>query len=305
MKIILKEEPAGPRILALGTFDGVHLGHQKLLNSARVFARKRDALLRVCTFDRHPLDVCLPGKAPKLLTTLPEKLELLARFGAAETQLMRFTRRTADMEPEDFMKWLRSSVDLRGIAVGWNYSFGRGGKGTPELLLRDGIIHGYPVLVLPPVRSADGEEVSSSRIREALGRGEAELVAELLNHDCCFSGPVVEGKHMGRKIGFPTANVGFSPKKMLPAFGVYICWMDAEDIRYPAMVNIGTQPTLPSGHVTMEVHALRRVPELYGRNVRVTILQRLRPEIRFDSPEALVAQMKKDREVTKSFFRMG
>ena len=305
MKLILKEDRAGPRVLALGTFDGVHRGHRELLRAAKLFALKRKALLRVCTFDRHPMEIFLPSKAPKLLTTVPEKTARIALLGPAELQVLPFTRETANLEPEAFLERLRGRVDLRGIAVGWNYTFGRGGRGTPDLLLADGERHGYPVLVLPPVCTADGAEISSSRIRECLARGETEQAAELMDHAVCYTGRVVEGKHMGRKLGFPTANVRYSRLKMLPAFGVYTCWLEAPGARYPAMANIGTQPTLPSGHVTLEVHVPGASPELYGRLVRVTLLRHLRPEYRFDSPEALIRQLKRDREETEKFFGMA
>ena len=151
MKVIWQKETAGARIVALGTFDGVHRGHRELLDTAIRYARENRIRMRVCTFDRHPLEVIRPEFAPKILTTIPERAGLLAKAGADETALIRFRREIADMEPEDFLAMLRETVQLRAVAAGWNYTFGRQGRGTADMLREDGEKHGYDVLIQPPV----------------------------------------------------------------------------------------------------------------------------------------------------------
>lgn len=289
-------------MLALGTFDGVHRGHQALLERGRRYAEEHGALLRACSFDRHPLEVLNPGKAPGLLTTLPEKIRLMSRYGADELQLMRFTRETADMEPDDFLRMLREAVTLRAVVAGWNYTFGRGGKGDAELLRKDGAEHGYDVLIVPPVRTDQGEAISSTLIRNLLAEGRLDEANALMGHSYELRGKVTDGKHMGRRIGVPTANVRTDPRKQLPAFGVYPCRMFTPEGECPAAVNIGTQPTLPSGRVTVEAHVLDGEPELYGRTVRLIPGDRIRPERKFDSPEALTEQIRKDQESVRNWY---
>ena len=160
-----------------------------------------------------------PGQAPKLLTTLPEKAALMARYGADELQLLRFTRETADMEPEEFLRMLRETVQLKAVVAGWNYSFGKGGKGDARMLQEDGEEHGYKVLIVPPVKTDGGETVSSTLVRRRLQEGRAEEAAALMGHPYEIRGRVADGKHMGHRIGVPTANVEPDPRKQLPAFG--------------------------------------------------------------------------------------
>ena len=302
MKVIRTAGDAGERVLALGTFDGVHRGHQALLSAGKQYAKAHGILLRACSFDRHPLEVLRPETAPKLLTTLPEKTGLMARFGADELQLLEFTHETADMEPADFLRMLRETVKLRAVTAGWNYTFGRGGKGNAELLRRDGREHGYDVLIVPPVRTAAGEVISSTLIRGMLQEGNTEEAEKLLGHPYEIRGHVRDGKHMGRRIGVPTANVDPGARKLLPAFGVYPCRMITAEGERAAVVNIGVQPTLPSGQVTVEAHALDGDPDLYGRAVRLIPGNRIRPERKFTSVDELTAQIRLDQEAARAWF---
>ena len=247
MKIIQDQEPGGKMVLALGTFDGVHLGHQKLLATGKEYAVKHEIPLRACSFDRHPLEVLCPEKAPKLLTTLPEKAELMSGYWVDELCLMPFTRETADMEPQDFLQLLRETVSLCAVTAGWNYTFGKGGKGNAGTLTEDGKRHGYDVLIVPPVKTDQGEIISSTLIRKHLQEGRTEKAEKLLGHPYELSGKVGEGKHIGRQIGIPTANIETAQNKQLPAFGVYPGKLKTGEHQWPAAVNIGIQPTIPSG----------------------------------------------------------
>lgn len=168
--------------MALGTFDGVHLGHQALLKAGKEYAREHGILLRACSFDRHPLEVLRPEVAPAQLTTAAEKERLMAAYGVDELQLLHFTREMADMTPEDFLRMLRESVELKAVVAGWNYSFGRGGKGNAEMLRQDGDRRGYDVIIVPPVKTAEGEVISSTLIREVLKQGSTAEAEKLLGH---------------------------------------------------------------------------------------------------------------------------
>ncbi len=302
MKVIRETERREARVVALGTFDGVHRGHQALLEAGKSYAREHGIPLRACSFDRHPLEVLRPETAPKLLTTLAEKARWMAAYGADELLLLPFTRETADLEPEEFLRRMRENTDLRAVVAGWNYTFGRHGKGNAETLREDGRRHGYDVLILPPVKTGEGETISSTLIRTRLQEGKASEAERLMGHPYELRGKVTSGKQMGRKIGVPTANVQVSGQKLLPAFGVYPCEMITEAGSCPAAVNIGLQPTLPSGRVTVEANALDGAPDLYGQHVVLIPGDRIRPEHRFESPEELAAQIRKDRETVRQWW---
>jgi riboflavin kinase/FMN adenylyltransferase len=226
----------------------------------------------------------------------------MCRFGVDELQLVRFDREMADMKPEAFLDWLRETMDVRAVVAGWNYSFGRKAGGDAEMLRRDGEKYGYDVLIEQPVTRTDGTAISSSLIREELLAGNTEEADDLMGAPYTITGKVVEGKHEGHLLGFPTANIAYPPKKVLPAYGVYTCLIDTAERVYPGVVNIGIQPTLPSGKVTVEAHALEGKPELYGRKVRLTVIDRLRGEIKFNSIEELKDQIERDKEKATELF---
>ena len=305
MRVIRGIEKTGARVVALGTFDGVHRGHQALLRTAKAYAEERSIPLRVYTFDRHPLDVIAPEHAPQILTTLPEKMSRMCRLGVDEVQLVRFDRKMADMEPEAFLNRLCETMDVRAVAAGWNYSFGRKAGGDTDLLRRDGEKRGYDVLIEQPVTRKDGAAISSSLIREELLAGNTEEADELMGAPYTITGKVVEGKHEGRLLGFPTANIAYPPKKVLPAYGVYTCLMETTEAMYAGVVNIGSTPTLPSGKVTVEAHALEGEPELYGQKVRLTLIDRLRAERKFDTVQELERQIAMDKEKALELFDLS
>lgn len=305
MRVIQRPEPAGERVVALGTFDGVHLGHRALLHTAAAYAGEHGIPLRVCTFNRHPLELLCPEVAPPLLTTIPEKAQQMARLGVQEMELLNFDHRMAEKEPEAFLEELRSAVKLRAVVAGWNYTFGKKGRGNAELLREDGQRHGYDVLIVQPTVTEDGTPISSSLVRHLLQAGEIETVEVLLGHSYTISGRVVQGKKMGKRIGFPTANVAPFPKKALPEYGVYTCLIETAKDVFPGIVNIGVQPTMPSGRVTVEAHALCGNPELYGLRVRLSLRKMLRTEKRFDTVDELKQQIIKDCGTAMEFFHMA
>ena len=305
MHVIQRPHKAGERVIALGMFDGVHRGHRALLMNAKRLADELGVPLRVCTFNRHPLEIIRPENPPEMISTIPERASLMYGIGVDEMDLIPFDKMTADMEPEVFLERMRSCLDVRAVVAGWNYSFGRGGKGGAELLYADGKKHGYDVLIVPPVKTEDGEIISSTTIRNLLQQGCISKASAMMGHPYELHGPVTDGKHMGHRIGVPTANVDPGAQKQLPAFGVYPCRMITEAGECPAAVNIGIQPTIPSGKVTVEAHALTESPELYGQKVRLSLLKMLREEKQFRSREELAEQIERDRNEAMRLFDMA
>ena len=305
MHVIQRPHKAGERVVALGMFDGVHRGHRTLLLNAKRLADEMGVPLRVCTFNRHPLEVIRPENPPEMISTIPERASLLYGIGVDEMELIPFDQSTADMEPEVFLERLRSFLDVRAVVAGWNYSFGRKGRGTAELLKADGEKHGYKVIIEPPATLEDGTVISSTLIRQNLKEGNTERAAELLGYHYSLTGTVAEGKHQGHGLGFPTANIEPWKRKVLPKYGVYTGLLETENDTLPAVVNIGIQPTMPSGKVTVEAHALTESPDLYGQKVRLSLLKMLREEKRFNSPQELMAQIEKDRNEAMQLFDMA
>lgn len=305
MRVIQKPQNAGERVVALGTFDGVHRGHRALLLTAKQLADELNVPLRVCTFNRHPLEILRPDNPPVMLSTIPEKASQLFSAGVDETELIPFDRSVADLEPEQFLERMHSMITVRGIVAGWNYSFGKNGRGNADLLREDGKKHGYKVIIVPPTTLEDGTVISSSLVRRSLQDGDMQKVSELLGYTYSLTGTVAQGKHQGHKLGFPTANIEPWKRKALPKFGVYTGMLETDTEMLPAVVNIGIQPTIPSGKVTVEAHILTESPELYGQKVRLSLLKMLRSEKRFDSVDELTRQIEQDREEALRLFHMA
>ena len=305
MHVLQRPHKAGERVVALGMFDGVHRGHRTLLLNAKRLADEMGIPLRVCTFNRHPLEIIRPENPPEMISTIPERASLLYGIGVDEMELIPFDQSTANMEPEVFLDRMRSFLDVRAVVAGWNYSFGRKGRGTAELLKADGEKHGYKVIIEPPATLEDGTVISSTLIRQNLKEGKTERAAELLGYQYSLTGTVAEGKHQGHGLGFPTANIEPWKRKVLPKYGVYTSLLETANDTLPAVVNIGIQPTMPSGKVTVEAHALTESPELYGQKVRLTLLKMLREERKFASPQDLTAQIERDRNEAMQLFNMA
>jgi len=301
MRILRNPTGMQPCVLVLGMFDGVHRGHQALLMAGVELAEKTGLSLNVCTFEPHPLRVLRPEMAPLLLTTLTERAQLMADFGVDNLCILNFDKATAAQSPEDFMAALTREFQPRHVVCGFNYSFGHRGAGNGETLRAYGAAHGFDVTIVPEV-VLGGETVSSTRIRGLLRQGSIREATRLLGHSYTLSGRVMDGKHIGRTMGYPTANVAIPERKALPAFGVYACWMQAEQRIYPAVVNVGRHPTLPEGSVTVEAYALDECLSLYGKKVRLLFLDFLRPEKKFDSVEALKTQIDRDADEAREYF---
>ncbi|MGI9952031.1 bifunctional riboflavin kinase/FAD synthetase [Moorellaceae bacterium AZ2] len=282
--------------LALGNFDGVHRGHQALIGLVVEKARGKGVASVVLTFEPHPAVVLAPGASPDLLTTQIQKEELIAGLGVDYLYFLPFSSSVASLSPEDFVTdllwpYFRPSL----VAVGFNYSFGRGGRGKADLLKTLGREIGFEVVVLPPVRIGE-QVVSSTAVREALAAGDLSLARELLGYWPTLAGKVVKGDRRGRTLGFPTANIAVPPEIKLPAYGVYACRMFLPDGTWrPGVANIGKRPTFGRGlSPTVEVYLLDFSGNLYGRQVRIELRFFLRPEKAFARREELIAQIDQD-----------
>ncbi len=298
MKIYtLKDSPIpGERVITLGAFDGIHLGHQALISKTFELAQELKAQPALVTFDPHPRKVIQPHLDLKLLTPLEEKLELLKKRGLPEVIIIPFTKALAELSPDLFVeKYLIDYLNIKGIVIGFNFRFGRNRTGDPELLKKLGTLYGFQVEVVPAV-IIDGKKVSSTMIRELLKRGEVEEANKLLGRPYTLIGPVIKGKGRGRVLGFPTANLMIPPEKLLPAPGVYAVWALVGEKKYPGAMNIGLKPTFGDKELSVEVHLLDFLPNcnLYQQTLKIELIKFIRSEQKFHSTEALVNQIQKD-----------
>ena len=289
-------EIKGPLHLAIGVFDGVHLGHQKVIARALDGAKRDQGSAVVITFDPHPGEVLRPGDAPARLTPLSIQESVLERLGIDFLLAVPFTPEFSEVGAADFVRQLAAACNpLRRICIGYDWRFGKGREGDVHLLADLGRKHGFEVTALPAVE-AGGIEVRSTRIREAISEGNLELATVLLDRFHILSGTVVEGKQLGRTIGFPTANLALSTP-VVPPFGVYAVGVRCADREFAGVANFGARPTVETGEpqANFEVHIIGDDPgNLYGETLEVELRRFLRPEQKFSSLEELKAQIGKD-----------
>lgn len=283
-----------PCVLALGNFDGVHLGHRRLLEHGLEEAVHLDVELDVLIFEPHPLKVLFPEQGVKLLSTSQERLLYLEEIGVRKVYNLPFTLEMANTSPEEFVEKILLPLGVIHVVVGFNYSFGAQGKGNPELLQALGQKHGFGVSVLQ-AQTLSGKVISSSSIRKALLQGDIELAQALLGRVPCLSGTVVHGEERGRRLGYPTANILTAEDLLIPKRGVYAVWSILDGQRVYGMMNIGKKPTFHEMYDTVvEVHFFNFKGDLYGREIRVFIEQRLRDERKFNGVEELLSQLAND-----------
>lgn len=285
-------------VIALGMFDGVHAGHRALLRRAVELAQAHRAKSLVYTFSNHPRSVF--AQAPKLLMTAGERRVCMLRLGVDQVRMDVFDRALADLSPEAYILRLMEDSEISGMVAGYNYSFGKGGEGSAETLHALGDAHGFQVEIIPPVQVA-GKPVSSTLIRELLEAGEIEAADEMLVDAYAVSGSVVGNRHIGSEIGFPTANLRPPEEKALPLAGVYATRVLLADERFPAVTNVGSNPTVEGKFVSVESHLLDFSGDLYGREICVEFLKFLRVERRFDNKAALAKQISADTQQAKAF----
>jgi riboflavin kinase/FMN adenylyltransferase len=280
-------------VLALGNFDGLHRGHLKIIERVRRGAAEHGGTPMAMTFDPHPPRVVRPDKAPHLLMTKAQRLEALHRVGIACVAVVRFTPELSAWEPETFVRtvlaeWLRVSE----VWVGANFLFGHGRSGNFSVLRTLGQRYGFRADKIDPVRYKDFV-VSSTRIRRLVTEARMDEAGALLGHPYYLDGTIVEGQKRGQAIGFPTANM-VTDNELIPPHGVYATTMTIDGVVHAGLTNIGVRPTFNETDTTIETHLLRYSGDLYGRGVRLSFVQRLRDERRFDSVDALRAQIEAD-----------
>ena len=288
-------------VLALGNFDGLHRGHQKIVERVKRGAAEHGGTPMAMTFDPHPPRIVRPDKAPPLLMTKTQRLEALHRAGIGCVAVVRFTRELSTWEPEAFVRtvlveWLRVSE----VWVGANFLFGHDRSGNFSLLRTLGQRYGFRADKIDPVRYKDFV-VSSTRIRRLVTEGRMDEAGALLGHGYYVDGTVVEGKRRGREIGFPTANL-MTDNELLPPHGVYATTTTIDGIVHAGLTNIGTRPTFGETGTTVETHLLNYSGDLYGRSVRLGFVLRLRDERRFDDVDALRAQIEADQRRAERLF---
>lgn len=285
-------------IATIGFFDGVHIGHCHLINMLKKVARERGVEACVITFDRHPRQVVQPEWCPEMLTTLEEKTQLLEATGIDRCEVLHFDREMANQSAHDFMlHTLKEKLGVSILVTGYDNRFGHNRNEGFEDYVRYGKEIG--IEVIKGEELTDGSNnVSSSSIRRMLKEGRIEDATRCLGREYQLTGTVVGGEHIGRTIGFPTANIRpDDSSKLIPANGVYAVdvWSQAGDInRERAMLNIGTRPTFNGTATTIEVHIPHFAGNLYGSTLSIAFLRKIREERKFDSPEALVEQLNKD-----------
>jgi riboflavin kinase / FMN adenylyltransferase len=291
-------------VVTIGAYDGVHLGHRHLIGQVRTMAAELRCASAVVTFDRHPAMVVRPDSAPRLLTDLDQKLELLASTGIDYTLVVHFDRRRSEESAEEFVtEVLVGCLRAQAVVVGHDFHFGHRRQGDVALLQRMGAGHGFDVHGLRLMaEGAEEEPVSSTRIRQLLGGGNVEHAAKLLGRTHEVRGVVEHGDRRGRELGFPTANIAVPAEVQLPADGIYAGWYLGPDRPpHPAAISLGRRPTFyrDAESSMLEAYLLDFEGDLYDEPARIRFVGRLRGEERFESVEALVARMGIDVEATR------
>lgn len=292
-----------PSALSIGVFDGVHLGHRYLIGELIQSARAGDLLAGVLTFDRHPDELLASDKDIRYLTTFEEKLELLSELGLDFVLALTFTRKLSETSPRDFVLSLLEHLRLRELWIGPDFALGRARQGN-EAYLRDlGEELDFSLHALQPV-THQGRVISSSAIRALLREGKVGEASDLLGRYPSLRGEVVIGARRGHQLGFPTANLAVDERMVIPADGIYAVRAYWGTANHQAVVNVGLRPTFEDrlGRV-VEAHILDFSGDLYGETLEVHFVKRLRPERRFESADALMAQMKEDVAETRRLFQ--
>ena len=288
------------RIFALGFFDGVHLGHQALLEACVELAAKLDVETAAITFENHPQSL-FSNQIPPLLTTLEDRYRLLLRYGMEHIYAFPVTQEIMSTHWRDFLDRL-VEYGAVGFVCGDDFRFGNRGEGSAEKLQAYCAAHDLPCVIIPE-QTMDDTRVSSTYIRRQIEAGDMATAVRFLGHPHILSGKVISGRHIGRSIGVPTANLLIPEGIVVPKFGVYACQVEIDGTTYCAVANVGTRPTVGGHRITVEPWILGFNGDLYGRIITLEFHRFLRPERKFDSLEELRAEIRKNAEETKEFFK--
>lgn len=284
----------GPAVIAIGVFDGVHIGHQALVRDMIAIARERDSAACVLTFDRDPDQVITPDHPAKQLTTFQDKLTLLSDIGPDVILVVPFDEWLASLPPDDFcIDVLLDAAEPIACVVGYDFRFGTRASGDADTLRALGALHGFQVITHPLVH-ADGAPVTSTRIRGLIAQGDVAGAARLLGHPHRLRGVVAHGERLGAKLGTPTANVTVEPQYAVPADGVYAGWATVAVGRFPAAISVGLPPTFPDATCALEAHLIGFAGDLYGQPIALEFAERIREQRSFASQEALAEAIAAD-----------
>ena len=285
--------------LTIGVFDGVHRGHQQIIRKLTAGAHANEAPAVVLTFDPHPASV-LGGREIKCLTLPDERADLLAGLGVDVVITEHFTPELSMVTAYEFMSRLKRQLGLKHLLIGYDFALGKGREGNATRLTEIGAELEYDVEVVAALSDESGV-ISSTEIRKLIETGNVIETARLLGRPYSLHGPVIHGDGRGRTINVPTANIAYTREKMIPAKGIYACWAHLNGQKYPAAINIGTNPTFTpdKGTPNVEAHLLDFRREIYGEDVRLEFVARLRDELKFDSVDKLLWQIGEDIELTR------
>jgi riboflavin kinase/FMN adenylyltransferase len=275
--------------LTIGSFDGVHLGHVDVIQHVVAAAKSIGSQPSLITFEPHPRSVLDPANSPQSITTLQEKLGLIEAAGIEHAIVMRFDRELASLSPQEFIDRLSSVMDLRQWVIGYDFAFGRGRTGSAQWL-RD---HGHQVAVVAPFQ-VEGRELHSSEVRRLITAGDIEHANRLLGREYAMAGPVESGDKVGRRLGFPTANIGVEPNKLIPALGAYAGRARSEEGEFIAALSVGYRPTFGGTQLRVEAFLLDFEGDIYQKRIELRFVRYLHPDIKFPTPEDLVSQLKQD-----------
>jgi len=302
----LPDRTSRPQAVTIGNFDGIHLGHQAMLARLTARAASVGALPAVLTFEPHPREIFTPDSAPTRLTSLREKLEILRALGVAHVHVCRFTKPFAALSPEEFVqRILVQGLNARYVLVGDDFRFGAKRAGDFALLKQLGQTHGFEAEALHTVEAA-GQRASSTAVREALAAGDMAMAAQLLGRPYSISGRVVGGDQLGRKIGYPTANIQLKHNKP-PVKGIFAVRVQglADGVDWPGVASLGTRPTVhTNGRPTLEVHLFNFNQSIYRQHLRVEFLHKLRDEAKFPDLDTLIAQIDRDAQQARTLLNV-
>jgi riboflavin kinase / FMN adenylyltransferase len=275
--------------LTVGSFDGVHLGHVDVIRHVVAAAAETKAQPALITFEPHPRCVLDPGNCPQSITTLQEKLALIDAAGIEHAIVLRFDRELAALSPQEFSDRLAGVMDIRRWVIGYDFAFGRGRTGSAQWL-RD---HGHQVDVVPPF-VVGGHDLHSSEVRRLIASGEVDKANQLLGREYAMAGPVEAGERVGRQLGFPTANIGVEPNKLIPALGAYAGRARAAEGDFVAALSVGYRPTFGGTQLRVEAFLLDFEGDLYQQRLELRFVRYLHPDIRFPNTGELVDQLQRD-----------
>ena len=311
MKVIrdnFKKKLKNPTFIVLGSFDGIHMGHRALIQSAKatmdeynknIFDEALKAKVMVCTFKNHPLTTINKELVPRLIMSNREKIKVLDELGVDIINLMDFNKEFMKISPKDFIFNLKKYYNAQGIIVGFNYRFGYKNLGDVDLLREFSELLNFKLIVVEPI-IVDDEVVSSSAIRYNLQEGKIEKANKYLNRYFMLSGKVIRGKQLGRTIGFPTINLDYNKKFVIPKGGVYYTYVEYNNKIYKGITNIGYNPTVEGKKLSIESHILDFNKSIYDEEVKLYFICKIRDEKKFHSIEALKLQLEKDKQFANS-----